>query len=91
MRHLVLFVVAAVMVVGCETISQEAVRGPVQEKERTVDKPAMPSSDAVVAIDLASLTLQDMRLGDDFLGTADLEARPESRIFEPRDHQPWTL
>lgn len=38
----------------------------------------MPTSDAAVTIDLAALSPDDVRLGDDFIGTADLEIRQQS-------------
>ena len=50
-----------------------------------------PTSDASVTIDLTSLTADDVRLGDDFIGTADLTVRQvstERGPFALLDFQP---
>ncbi|HUW82439.1 MAG TPA: hypothetical protein VMZ31_06525 [Phycisphaerae bacterium] len=72
MRHTSGLVLAAMAIAGCSTLSPEADLKTVKPVGQKMEEMPTPTSDAVVSIDLGSLSLQDMRLGDDFMGTADL-------------------
>mgnify|MGYP001144702923 CR=1 FL=1 len=72
MRYTTGLVVAAMAVAGCSSLSPETDVKTVKPEGKTMAKMAMPRSDALVSIDLSSLSLKDMRLGDEFIGTADL-------------------
>jgi hypothetical protein len=52
-------------------------------KEVQMSRLPMPTSDAPIAIDLTCLSPDDMRLGDDFIGTADLGVRQEADAAGP--------
>jgi len=46
----------------------------------------MPTSDSLVTVDLSALSVEDMRLGDKFIGTADLSAEQRSDDGGPYTH-----
>ena len=70
MRYTTGLIVATMAVAGCSSLSHETDVKADRPEGQTMKK--TPTSDALVSIDLASLSLADMRLGDDFIGTADL-------------------